>query len=172
VFHQTSSPCGLFSRAEDKVKLSDDVTEEACTLSATVVELFHALRRPLGVLPHESPIPSSRNAVNNSSARTTKRFPSPRCAADFPGSAPPRPCRAASLESAFDRCFGTVVKNQWPQGGMGPSPSAGNEFSIGFRRWTSSSACSSREKTLPDGLIRVASLAFRIPLPHGFQCKQ
>ena len=26
-----SSPCGLFSRAEDKLKLSDDVIEEAIT---------------------------------------------------------------------------------------------------------------------------------------------
>jgi hypothetical protein len=34
------SPCGLFSRAEDKVKLSDDEIEEAFTSSATVVELY------------------------------------------------------------------------------------------------------------------------------------
>ena len=31
VYQQTSSPCGLFCRAEDKVKLSDDVIEEAFT---------------------------------------------------------------------------------------------------------------------------------------------
>ena len=30
-----SSPCGLFSRAEDKVKLSDDEIEEAFTRSAS-----------------------------------------------------------------------------------------------------------------------------------------
>ena len=45
---RTSSPCGLFSRAEDKVKLSDDVIEEAFTSTATICpHLFHALRSPL-----------------------------------------------------------------------------------------------------------------------------
>ena len=37
---RTSSPCGLFSRAEDKLKLSDDEIEQAFTRSATVVQLY------------------------------------------------------------------------------------------------------------------------------------
>jgi hypothetical protein len=40
VSQRTSSTCGLFSRAEDKVKLSDDEIEEAFTRSATVVHLY------------------------------------------------------------------------------------------------------------------------------------
>jgi hypothetical protein len=48
VSQQTSSPCGLFSRAEDKLKLSDDVIEEAFPSTATICpRLFHALRSPL-----------------------------------------------------------------------------------------------------------------------------
>jgi hypothetical protein len=35
---------------------------------------LHALRNPLGVLPDRIADSSSRNAVNFSSARTTKRF--------------------------------------------------------------------------------------------------
>src|SRR6476620_12567226 len=57
VSQRRSGPRGLFSLAEDKVKLSDDVIEVACTRSATVVHLYyHALCNPLSVLPHESPI--------------------------------------------------------------------------------------------------------------------
>mgnify|MGYP003694581803 CR=1 FL=1 len=58
-----SSPCGLFSRAEDKLKLSDDVINEALPITRQCVELyFTRVRNPLGVLPHESPIrlPESR----------------------------------------------------------------------------------------------------------------
>jgi len=40
VSQRRSSPCGLFSRAEDKLKLSDDEIEEAFTRSATVVERY------------------------------------------------------------------------------------------------------------------------------------
>jgi hypothetical protein len=39
------SPCGLFSRAEDKVKLSDDEIEEAFTSLAIFVELYFTARR-------------------------------------------------------------------------------------------------------------------------------
>jgi hypothetical protein len=54
VSQRRSGPCGLFSLAEDKVKLSDDVIEVACTRSATVVHLYyHALCNPLRILPHE-----------------------------------------------------------------------------------------------------------------------
>jgi hypothetical protein len=75
-----AGPCGLFSRAEEK-KLSDDEIEEAFTSSATVCRtLFHALRNPLGVLADRIAASSSVNVVNFSSARNTKRFPSPRCA--------------------------------------------------------------------------------------------
>ena len=71
-----SSPCGLFSRAEDKVKLSDDEIEEAFTKSATVCRtLFHALRSPLGVLPHESPIrvPETQSAFHPHAQRNVFR---------------------------------------------------------------------------------------------------
>jgi hypothetical protein len=74
------------------------------------------------------------------------------------------------------------LKIQWPQGRVGSSPSAGNEFSIqcsmsDIERSTAIDlslvgAGVIWEKTLPDGFIRVASFAFRISLPHGFQCKQ
>jgi len=35
---RTSGTCGLFSRAEDKLKLSDDVIEEVSTWFASVVD--------------------------------------------------------------------------------------------------------------------------------------
>jgi hypothetical protein len=75
-----ASPCGLFSRAEEK-KLSDDVIEDDFTSFAIVCRtLFRALRNPLGVLAGRIAASSSKNAVNFSSARTTKRFPWRRCA--------------------------------------------------------------------------------------------
>jgi hypothetical protein len=40
VSQRRSSPCGLFSRAEDSFKLSDDEIKEAFTIIATVVELY------------------------------------------------------------------------------------------------------------------------------------
>jgi hypothetical protein len=40
VSQRRSGPYGLFSRAEDKVKLSNDVIEEGFTRSATVVEFY------------------------------------------------------------------------------------------------------------------------------------
>ena len=72
------------------------------------------------------------------------------------------------------------LKIQWPQGRVGSSPSAGNEFSIqcsmsDVERPTAidlSFGAVIWEKTLPDCFIRVASFAFRIPLSHRFQCKQ
>jgi hypothetical protein len=51
VSQRRSSPCGLFSGAEDKVKLSDNEIEEAFTSSAAVCRaLLHRLRSALGVL--------------------------------------------------------------------------------------------------------------------------
>ena len=41
VSQRRSGPRGLFSRAEDKVKLSDDVIEDACSRSATIVERYY-----------------------------------------------------------------------------------------------------------------------------------
>ena len=73
-----SGPCGLFSRAEDKVKLSDDVIEEAFTRSATVVDLYFPRSAILWASAARITDSSSTNAVSFSSARTTKRFPS-RC---------------------------------------------------------------------------------------------
>src|SRR6266481_5228294 len=52
------------------------------------------------------------------------------------------------------------------------APPPAMESQLDIRRRTLSSADSSGKKTLPDGLICVASFAFRIPLPHRFQCKQ
>ena len=47
-----STPAPLFNRAEDKLKLSNDVIEEAFTSRATTCRtLFHALRNPVVVLP-------------------------------------------------------------------------------------------------------------------------
>jgi len=37
---RTSGTCGLFSRAEDKLKLSDDVIEKVFTRSASSAQIF------------------------------------------------------------------------------------------------------------------------------------
>ena len=56
-----SSPCGLFSRAEAKLKLSDDEIDEAFTRSATVVERYFTGSTVLCVFCRiEPPLPSSR----------------------------------------------------------------------------------------------------------------
>ena len=74
---RTSGPCGLFSGAEDKLKLSDEVIEKVFTIIAIIGgALFDALRNPLSVLPDRIAASSSINAVNFSSIRTGKRFPS------------------------------------------------------------------------------------------------
>jgi hypothetical protein len=75
-----SGPCGLFSRAEDTVKLSDDVIERVFTHTAKFVELYFTPSAVLWAFCRiEIADSSSTNAVNFSSARTTKRFSSPRC---------------------------------------------------------------------------------------------
>jgi hypothetical protein len=72
---RTSGPCGLFSGAKDKLKLSNEVIEKVFTIIAIIGgALFHVLRNPLSVLSDTIAASSSINAVNISSARTGKRF--------------------------------------------------------------------------------------------------
>ena len=71
------------------------------------------------------------------------------------------------------------LKIQWPQGRVGSSPSAGNEFSI---QWSMSDVQRSTaidlsfgliwEKMLPDRFVGIAGFAFGILPPHIFQCHQ
>jgi hypothetical protein len=59
VSQRKSSPCDLFSSAEDKVKLSDDEIEEALTRSATVVERYFTRSAVFWAFCRiESPIPA------------------------------------------------------------------------------------------------------------------
>ena len=58
-----SGPCGLFSRAEDKMKLSDDVIEEACYLIRDSLSSF--ISRP--------PQSSGRSAGSNRRFEFQKR---------------------------------------------------------------------------------------------------
>jgi hypothetical protein len=52
VSQRTSSACGLFSRAEDKVKLSDDEIEEAFTIIAAIGRGYILRARKLAWLSH------------------------------------------------------------------------------------------------------------------------
>jgi hypothetical protein len=73
---EDSAPAA-YSRAEDRLKLSDDVIEESFTSTATICRgIFHALSSPLGFRPIRIADSSSTDRVSFSSARTTKRFPS------------------------------------------------------------------------------------------------
>ena len=72
MFQRISSPRGLFSRAEDKLKLSDDEIEQAFTRSETIVERYFTPSAVLScVLPGRITESSSTNVVSFSSVRTT-----------------------------------------------------------------------------------------------------
>jgi hypothetical protein len=91
VSQRRSGPCGLFSRAEDKVKLSDDeILLDAHCIRKYGARQGQILRAPRssGRSPDRIADSSSTNAVSFSSARTTKRFPSPRCRVNNPGQSP------------------------------------------------------------------------------------
>ena len=81
VSQRRSSPCGLFSRAEDKVKLSDYEIGEACRWSATVCQ--HGLipdcsgKFHLGNFRCDFEFQKRSQFLIRSQ---TKRFPSLRCA--------------------------------------------------------------------------------------------
>jgi hypothetical protein len=68
---------GSFNRAEDKVKLSDNVIEQAFTRSVTVIQLYFTLSA-VAFCRVESQ--SQRPPVSFSSLGTKKRFPSSPCA--------------------------------------------------------------------------------------------
>jgi hypothetical protein len=80
VSQRRSGPRGLFSRAEDKVKLSNDEIEQACTRPATVVHLYFTRSAILSAFCRTNHRFKFQNAVSFSSARTTKRSPLSRCA--------------------------------------------------------------------------------------------
>ena len=78
VSQRRSSACGLFSRAEDKVKLSNDVIEQACTIIAAICRILFQVCPHLRHCIHRelvNAVSTCRKAASFSSARAMKRFP-------------------------------------------------------------------------------------------------
>jgi hypothetical protein len=73
VSQRRSGPRGLFSRAEDKVKLSDDEIEEALLDPRQLSIFISCAPRSCGRSAAQTTNSRSTNAVNFSSARITKR---------------------------------------------------------------------------------------------------
>jgi hypothetical protein len=74
------SPCGLFSRAEDKVKLSDDEIEELLLDPRQLSNYFTRCAILWAFCRTESPIRVPETPSAFPPRGTTKRFPSLRCA--------------------------------------------------------------------------------------------
>jgi len=83
---------------------------------------------------------SSRNAVNNSSARTTKRFPSPRCASaiagDQSGVRAARTLNPNDLRLPMVILLGSLVACKGPQGRQRGAASWGGRPRVGQRQGT------------------------------------
>jgi hypothetical protein len=80
VSQRTSSPCGLFSRAEDKLKLSDDVIEEAFRTWRQFVHLYFTRFALLWAFFRLNRRFQFQKRGQLSLACITKRFLSARCA--------------------------------------------------------------------------------------------
>ncbi len=65
---QTSSPCGLFSRAENKLKLSNDEIDEFLLVSPRLVELYLDAGAPLAQADQKTSI----SAVSSHLISTTR----------------------------------------------------------------------------------------------------